>query len=308
MKIKTFAIYCFIALINLYSIISNKIENRNLKNNLNEKFSSGSNNGSELHKNSNARPDLSIDFNTNFMIKITNKGSIINNNDNKKVSKKKEEYSIDNISSEDLNKDKSAASKDNQKNNYSSPLLDTDKGKEKVFIDDFAESGKIVCSSENCRSPNTCSENKDSCLCAFENAEVFSITNLSDNYVNNNSLNSSKNKFNDKGNQKQNYVYCEYRRKSKKIYLVLELFFNLGIGHFYVGNLQKAKLKLIILSLPWVIFAFLLIKRKVNLDDNKQKLIGLPFLFYLLWVFWWLYDLVHIFTGKFKDENGVSVI
>ncbi len=177
------------------------------------------------------------------------------------------------------------------------------------MIDLFAKSPTIICRKENCLYPNACSENKDACLCAFENAEVFSITNINNN--NNMKLNNSYSHLKTqeyKINKNKNYIYCEYKRKSKKIYLVLELFFNIGIGHLYIGDFKMARLKVVLLSLPWFLFALLLIKRKISLDDNKVNCNMLPVLFYLIWIFWWLYDLVTIFTGKFKDEYGVTVI
>ena len=88
----------------------------------------------------------------------------------------------------------------------------------------------------------------------------------------------------------------------------MELFFNIGVGHFYIGNYKLARIKLIILTLPWLLFAILILKRKINLDDNKLKFNELPIIFYLIWVFWWLYDFIYVINGKFKDENNVSLI
>lgn len=296
MKNRCITLCGLIVFINNLLIFVNTINAKSVSlNNIGNEFNNNNNStGSSQKKFLLERADLKINFNSDFSLKLQN-----NINSGKILEKK--EILKDNKSAKKTEKKLSEiyVKKNDQGNGINIKKIN-DKN-QLLKLDKFSSSEKIICTNINCIYPNNCNDKKDTCFCSYENAEVLNNINIS--------LNSLSNlKSQGKKNVDSNYIHCSYRRKSKKIYLVLELFFNIGIGHFYAGKYQMAKIKLIGLCLPWIIYAIFILKRKVNLDDKKISLNELPILFYLIWIFWWFYDSLNIYLGTFSDENDVLMI
>jgi len=196
--------------------------------------------------------------------------------------------------------------------------------------DPFAKAKNINCSATNCIAPNKCNKENNICLCSNYHAEfsykyniekkfnlnmnpfVSNFRNLKKiDYEKYNNINKTKNLNdyfdNENNNNNNNRIYCGYKRKSKVVYILLEMIFNLGFGHFYIGNFEYGKMKFICISLPWIIIFILLINRKILIDNSHVKLNELPIVLYLIWVIWWFYDFVNIINNDFKDENNIQL-
>ena len=90
------------------------------------------------------------------------------------------------------------------------------------------------------------------------------------------------------GTQKYEKQEDEISEKNKLAVILLCVFVGqLGIHHFYSGNVSKGIAVVILTIASWLTMG-----------------IGLGLFFWFCWLVWWIVDIVHIARGKYKDGNG----
>ena len=96
--------------------------------------------------------------------------------------------------------------------------------------------------------------------------------------------------------------YCNYRKKAKLIAFLLEFVLGFGAGHFYLGNLLLATIKMIYTSFTCLLFCqFNNIKK---IPEYKKFAVPLEKYTLLGWIIWQILDGFLIFLGVYKDGNG----
>jgi hypothetical protein len=139
--------------------------------------------------------------------------------------------------------------------------------------------GNINCTISNCPYPNNCVGNTV-CLCDKSRANHFIETN------NEIKLNSEP-------------IYCQYERKKLLTAFLLEFFIPIGAGHLYSGLIAMGVIKMVVclflLSTPcWILCT-----------QNKKIRFFLMTANYLIFSFWWLFDVIYYGVNKYVDGNGV---
>ena len=142
----------------------------------------------------------------------------------------------------------------------------------------------IECNLNNCPEPNYCSTNQTICFCDSGLANYPLIGN--------------------------NNTYCQYAQHKQLTSFLLELFLNLGIGHFIIGQNLLGSFKLIIMLAPFI----LLILHKVGLIKFgfKEGYVGTTFaivaIAFGVGAFaWWLTDAIKFGLNKYRDRNEVPL-
>ena len=96
--------------------------------------------------------------------------------------------------------------------------------------------------------------------------------------------------------------YCNYRKKSKLITFLLEFVLGFGSGHFYMGNLFLATIKMIYTSFTCLLFC------QYNnikvIPEYKRFAVPLEKITLLGWIIWQIIDGFLIYFGVYKDGNG----
>ena len=99
--------------------------------------------------------------------------------------------------------------------------------------------------------------------------------------------------------------YCNYRKKSKLIAFLLEFVLGFGAGHFYIGHINLATIKLIFTTLTCLLFCQYNSIRKIT----EIKRVGVPLerLCIIGWIIWQIVDGFLIGFGFYKDGNGIEL-
>ena len=96
--------------------------------------------------------------------------------------------------------------------------------------------------------------------------------------------------------------YCNYRRKSKLIAFLLEFVLGYGSGHFYMGNILLATIKMIYTSITCLLFCQHNSLKKIT--EYKRIAVPLERFAVLGWIIWQIVDGILIFFGFYNDGNG----
>jgi len=159
----------------------------------------------------------------------------------------------------------------------------------------FGYARNITCSESNCNLPNTCIDDK-TCKCAIEFAEY--------------ELNRPREENEAPAILEDDLPYCNYKKRSKLIYFMMEFFFAFGFGHFYAKNIKMGILKLLLIFLPCLII-FLAVFYLIESSRKSEQILGLMFVFIFIitcsFCVWWLVDIVMISFGHYTDGNGVPL-
>ena len=142
----------------------------------------------------------------------------------------------------------------------------------------------IQCDAINCPEPNFCNTERTTCYCDKGLAN-YPFVGVKD-------------------------VYCQYEQHKQLTSFLLELFLNLGIGHFVIGQNLMGTFKLIIMLVPFI----LLILSKVGLIKFgfKEGYVGITFaivaIAFGVGAFaWWLTDAIMFGLNKYRDRNEVPL-
>ena len=96
--------------------------------------------------------------------------------------------------------------------------------------------------------------------------------------------------------------YCNYRKKSKLIAFLLEFVISFGTGHFYMGNVVLATIKMIFTTLTC--FLFCQIDNFKVITEYKRVAVPLERYTLFIWIIWQIVDGLLIFFGFYNDGNG----
>jgi hypothetical protein len=150
--------------------------------------------------------------------------------------------------------------------------------------DKYLSKQYIKCNADNCPAPNFCGKKTSACYCEKGLAN-YPFTGIND-------------------------VYCQYEQHKQLTSFLLELFLNLGIGHFVIGQNLMGTFKLIIMLVPFI----LLILSKVGLIKFgfKEGYVGITFaivaIAFGVGAFaWWLTDAIMFGLNKYRDRNEVPL-
>ena len=106
-------------------------------------------------------------------------------------------------------------------------------------------------------------------------------------------------------NTKISQTSCDYLQKNQLTPFLLELFLNMGIGHFYIESWWLGALKMIILLIVPAILCILLFALKFF----KTHLWWWTAIVFLTTSFvWWFIDLILFGTNNYNDGNGVPLL
>jgi hypothetical protein len=100
--------------------------------------------------------------------------------------------------------------------------------------------------------------------------------------------------------------YCDYPQKSQKISFLLELFFPIGLGHFYAGRIVIGLAKLILIFIT-VTLDCLVKKMDGAKSKHKNNLVMFVYTLYLFIIVWQIFDIVMIGLNKYNDGNGIPL-
>lgn len=101
--------------------------------------------------------------------------------------------------------------------------------------------------------------------------------------------------------------YCFYSQKSQGVSFLLELFFIIGIGHFYTGRMLQGLFKLL-----FVVFiisydcGFKIIWRSQSFKTYKNLQL-LSYVLYFILLLWQMTDLCLYGLNKYTDGNGIPL-
>jgi hypothetical protein len=102
-------------------------------------------------------------------------------------------------------------------------------------------------------------------------------------------------------------IQCDYKKKERIIAVLLEFFFPIGIGHFYVGKYFTGLLKLSLF-----VIILLSISTGICFSYYSKNSVIAPFfilcLSTLIFVIWYLVDIVKFSFGYYLDGNGIELI
>ena len=113
----------------------------------------------------------------------------------------------------------------------------------------------------------------------------------------------------------ENKPRCNYRSKQQINALLFSLFLSFGSAHFYLGHSFIGSIQLLfflfILVFNTIFIAKLSIKhiKKVNRDELKKSfnLIIIMIILSVLFLFWYLFDLIMIYMNIYKDSNNAKM-
>ena len=142
----------------------------------------------------------------------------------------------------------------------------------------------------DCSGYGTCSSQGDECICIDGYQTHF--VNFSD-YI-------------------SNKPRCNYKSKKQLYALIAAMFISFGSLHFYLGNYIIGYIQLgvflIIILCNTVLISKLSIKhlKKLNRSEikNSFSLIIIMILLSLVFLFWFVFDLLMVFFNVYKDKNN----
>merc|ERR1711957_1036685 len=98
-------------------------------------------------------------------------------------------------------------------------------------------------------------------------------------------------------------LFCAYVRKQQLVYFLLEIFLNIGAGHFYAGNIGMGVGKLLVVFLPCFAMCIALCCGMVGGD----KAAGGGMAGVCAASVWWIVDIIMIATLSYTDGHGVPL-
>ena len=214
-------------------------------------------------------------------------------NDTKEENRKKLELEIDPLLEDDYEKYKLISSKflgpivpkeeiDCSHLNFDSPISDEiKKACDVTSLVQIADNRNLMCNAETCGpSQGKCNDQR---MCVCEKGWL-------------NDPNLKVNKF------------CSYKQKKQMLFFLIEFFAPFGLGHILYGKFYYGIIKL---SVFIGLIMIDLISKCVLLCGNERgaKFPNyMTFFYYLILVFWQLFDMTMIGFNKFKDENGMPYL
>jgi TM2 domain-containing membrane protein YozV len=102
-----------------------------------------------------------------------------------------------------------------------------------------------------------------------------------------------------------NGLYCQYSQKKQSVAFILELFFPLGVGHFYSGRVLLGIIKLILLIAPCFLCCSSFF---CNPEKDEKGIFGFLIMgISVLYVLWQFIDLIILLCNGYNDGNGVPM-
>ena len=106
--------------------------------------------------------------------------------------------------------------------------------------------------------------------------------------------------------------FCQYKKKKMSIALMLEIFFPIGAGHFYIKKYLVGTFKFMsVVAIPFLFLlsALLLPVPQTNSKAKSARYAKIFLYFYILLLFtWYCVDILMFLNGVYKDENGVELV
>lgn len=107
-----------------------------------------------------------------------------------------------------------------------------------------------------------------------------------------------------------NGQYCTYERKKQIVGFLWELLTNLGIGHYYIGNVVAGIFKTLVMLTPITIFVLgklRLVKNRYNEGTTGMVMFIIMCAFALVAFAWWLADAIIFGLNRYRDSNEVPL-
>lgn len=101
-------------------------------------------------------------------------------------------------------------------------------------------------------------------------------------------------------------VKCNYKQKTKAKAFLLEFIIGFGLGHIYMGNLKIALIKLCFSFVSCYFICFLPSCQKADCCIKFSKVLHI--ILGISWAIWQIIDGAMILLGKYKDNNGISLL
>lgn len=140
------------------------------------------------------------------------------------------------------------------------------------------------CSKQNCDSPNGDCKDSNTCMC--NNGFLYVPSFL-------NNTNTTQ--------------YCFYNQKNQGVSFLLELFFIIGIGHFYSGRILQGILKLLFVLFIIIYDCSFKIIWRSNSFKTFKKLQIFSYVLYFFLLLTQMTDLCLYGLNKYSDGNGLPL-
>ena len=108
---------------------------------------------------------------------------------------------------------------------------------------------------------------------------------------------------------------CNYKSKNQMTALLFSLFLSFGSAHFYLGHSLIGIIQLLFFALIFIFNATFIVKlsikhiRKLNRAQVKTSfnLIIIMIILSILFLFWYLFDLIMIYMNIYRDSNNAKL-
>ena len=108
---------------------------------------------------------------------------------------------------------------------------------------------------------------------------------------------------------------CNYKSKNQMTALLLSLFLSFGSAHFYLGHSIIGIIQLLFFTFIFIFNATFIVKlaikhlRKLNRAQvkNSFNLIIIMIILSVLFLFWYLFDLIMIYMNIYRDSNNAKL-
>ena len=109
---------------------------------------------------------------------------------------------------------------------------------------------------------------------------------------------------------------CNYKSKQQIKALLFSLFLSFGSAHFYLGHSLIGIIQLLFFAFIFIFNATFIVKlsikhiRKLNRAQVKSSfnLIIIMIILSVLFLFWYLFDLIMIYLNIYKDSNNAKML
>ena len=140
-------------------------------------------------------------------------------------------------------------------------------------------SSLFICNQYTCSPANGKCRRDNECICAFGYTTIDDVS------------------FGD--------FKCNYKQKSQVKAFLLEFLIGFGIGHFYIGNVTLALVKLLYSS--FTCFVICQLPSFAKIQSTKRCAYYIQLIFGLGWVMWQIVDSLMIVMNYYKDSNGIEM-
>ncbi len=108
---------------------------------------------------------------------------------------------------------------------------------------------------------------------------------------------------------------CNYKSQNQMTALLFSLFLSFGSAHFYLGHSLIGIIQLLFFALIFIFNATFIVKlsikhiRKLNRAQVKTSfnLIIIMIILSILFLFWYLFDLIMLYLNIYKDSNNAKL-